>query len=129
MKSFSDCCEQSITKFFSIHQTIHPSVVYLDKLWGAFGTQTWSKFFFLPFFIFFVNFKYFQGFFAWNQEKPSSLDYFIWHSFCLFSYSTPCSVHTKLSLWRHNLLKKEIKEKTPLLLQYFLVYYSLLFRK
>ena len=46
----------------------------------------------------------------------SSLDYNIWHSFCSFSYSRPCSGHIKLSLWRHNLLKKEMKEKTPLLL-------------
>ena len=51
----------------------------------------------------------------------SSLDYNIWHSFCSFSYSRPCSGHIKLSLWRHNLLKKEMKEKTPLLLHFCLV--------
>ena len=49
-----------------------------------------------------------------NRLKNSSLDCNIWHSFCSFSYSWPCSDHIKLSLWRHNLLKKKMKEKTVL---------------
>ena len=32
----------------------------------------------------------------------SSLNYYIWRSFCSFSYSQPCSCHIKLSLWHHN---------------------------
>ena len=47
-----------------------------------------------------------------TETLASSLDYIIWHSFCSFSYSWPCSGHYKLSLWHHNLLKKEMKEKT-----------------
>ena len=50
----------------------------------------------------------------------SSLDYSIWHSFCLFSCSPPCSDHIKLSLWRHNLLKRKMKEKKQLWLHFLL---------
>ena len=41
----------------------------LTSFWVLRALESWLKYFFEPFSTFFLNFKHFQWFFAWNEEK------------------------------------------------------------